>query len=225
MRDFWSSELTGFFDQYRKVGYEKYPLEYQAWQKFLNFQAIDGASEAKDPRRQDLFEQPATAHYHDHYFDRWSHPGDGQAYTVELARFPVPQGSIGIVRKINQWVDGGFTVSDHWGNPFTETDVDDYVWHLRLVPFDGTQAAQYVSTSPVLPGRAYPDLPHWQYLWFLPHAAGSDVNLVIPGGNVLHFFVRTTALQERDRLFGRLVGYWQRSEYAVESMYNSRKGF
>jgi len=225
MKDFWSQELTSFFDQYRKVGYEQYPAQYQAWQKFLNFQAQDGASEAKDPRRQDLFEQPATAHYHDHNFDPWPHPGDGQAYTVELARFPVPHGSIGIVRKINQWVSGDFTISNHWGNPFTGTDVDDYIWSLRLVPFDGTQAARWIDTSPVFPGRPYPDLPQWQYLLFLPHASGSDVNLVVPGGNILQLLCRTTALQERDEIWGRLVGYWQRSEYAIESSYNVKKGF
>lgn len=177
----------------------------------------------KSPYLQNQFEQPATAHYYDHFFDVWTHPGDGLPYNVELARFDVQVNAIGIVRKINQWVSGNYTRSDNWGNPVTGAAPDAYLWSLRLcnLPVAGGRVADQ---NP-LPGRPYPDLPQWQYLWFFPHAAGSDLNLVIPGGYSLRFFVSVPASQDRDDVMGRIIGFWQSSEYSPEAGFNARKGF
>lgn len=198
---------------------------YGEWKAALAEHASAGILESKSAYRQNQWQSPATAHYFDVNWEPWEHPGDALPYTVELARVLIPRGSIGVVRLLNQWVSGDFTTSTNWGNPFTGTDVDDYIWSLRLVPFDGQQAPRLISAQQFMPGYSYPDLPQWRYLLYLPHNAGQEVNLVVPGGYSLELFVRTTALETRDEVWGRLAGYWQSSEYAVESGFNARKGF
>jgi hypothetical protein len=200
------------------------------WKSTLDTQIAEtGDFEVKAASRQQQFQQPGAAHYWDHFFDPWANPNDGEAHTVELARFPVPSGNIGIVRKLYQWTNGNFCSADDWGNPFkNDPNVDDIIWHLRLTPFIGAQGARWDSTEPFLPGIPYQDLPFIRYLWHLPHAAGHDLNLIIPSGWMLRLIARVPILvgQWSDQLvMGRLTGYWQSSEYCSEATMNSRKGF
>jgi hypothetical protein len=203
-----------------------FPRILKKFGEYNNAVAGVSGSEAKSPWEQQQFQQAKTAHYHDHFFDPYQIPDDGIARTIELAHFPVPVGSMGIIRKLNQWVNGDYTLSDHWGNPFTGAAPDDYLWILRLTPYENI-VTRLVYANTYIPGFPYPDLPEWRYLWFFPHASGSDLNLVVPGGYCLRLFVHVPAVEDQDdqRVFGRIVGYWQSSEVNDSAGNNASKGF
>lgn len=204
-----------------------FPKTLKQWESSIDKHInAGGAFELKAASRQHQFQNPSTAHYFDRYFEPWTHPVDGNDYTVELARFAVPTGQIAIVKKLFQWVSGDNCRADDWGNPFKgNPDIDDIIWHLRLDPYLGLQPARLVSLAPFLPGIPYADLPEIQYLWYVPQAAASDLNLVIPGGFMLRFIARIPSQQTALQAMGRLVGYWQATEYSVEAGFNARKGF
>lgn len=192
---------------------------------YCNTMAATTGSEAKSPWQQTQFQQPKTARYQDHFFDFFTQATDGITRTVELARFPVPVGQIGIVRKINQWVSGEYTESDNWGTPITGAWPDTLTWYLRLSNYQALGNREII-VSTRLPGMPYPDLPQWTYLWFMPHAPANDVNLVVPGGYILRFFVNMPGIQEGDEsVLGRLVGYWQSTEVSNYAGANAAKGF
>lgn len=199
----------------------------RSWQDYCDTVAASTGSEAKSPWSQQQFTQPRTARYFEHFYEPWTHPADGVAYTVELARFVIPYGSQGIIRLLNQWVSGDYTVSDNWGNPFTGAAPDVYLWSLRLQPVDTLQAmgGRLITAQNRYPGLPYQDLPQWQYLWYMPHSPGANVNLVIPGGYCVRYFVRTDASQASNEVFGRIAGYWQPSEYNEHATRNAAKGF
>lgn len=204
-----------------------YPKIIRRWQDYCNAFAAESTLESKAAEKQLQYSSARASRYWDHFFDRWTHPADGVAYTVELARFPVPVGGVAIVRQLNQWVSGGYTLSGNWGTPFTGAAPDNYLWSLRLVPLDtrGVLGAQYVNANNWLPGIPYQDLPQWQYLWYLPHSPGASVNLIIPGGYCLKFFVRTDASEVANEVMGRIAGYWHPTEYSDEASINVRKGY
>jgi len=204
-----------------------FPTIVKFWEKTrADFRSKGGWAEYKRPERENIHQNPATAHYREHAFAPWSNAQILTDMTVELSRFTVPKGSIGVVRKLFQWVEG-YTDIDHWGDPVTQNAVvDGILWHLRLCNFTGASAPRLISDSPFLPGQPYPDLPFVRYLWFLPQAAGHDLNLVVPGGFSLRLIARIPARQQEDLNFlGRLVGYWQSSEYPLEASLNVKKGF
>ena len=192
---------------------------------YCNTVATVSGSEARSPWQQTQFQQPKTAHYQDHFYDPYTLPADGITRTVELARFPVPVGQIGLVRKINQWVNDDYTESDNWGSPVTNAWPDNLTWYLRLSNYQALGNREIIQSTRI-PGIPYPDLPQWTLLWFLPHAPANDVNLVVPGGYILRFFVNMPGTQERDEMvLGRLVGYWQSSEVSSAAGFNAAKGW
>lgn len=205
-----------------------FPTVIKYWKKTqAAFSARGGYVEYKDPARQNIFQAPASAHYKEHYFDPYFHDTQDPAISVELARFAVPSGSIGVIRRLNQWVSG-FSRLPNWGEPFHNMPfIDDIIWSLRLDTFDGAQAARLVAASPTLPGIPHSDLPEIRYLWYLPNADQSDLALIVPGGYVLRFIalLPPNASQSGYRVMGRLCGYWQSSEYKLEAAANLARGW
>ena len=204
-----------------------FPIVLKKWKLSIDKHIDAGGSfDIKAPSRQQQFAQPSTAHYLEHYFDPWPNPVDGQEYTIELARFPVPIGRIGIVRKLFQWLSNDYAAQTDWGNPIKGVaDIDGIIWHLRLESYLGLQPDRLISISPHLPGIAYPDLPEIRYLWFLPQAGASDLNLVIPGGYMLRFIAIMPVQRAAVSILGKLAGFWQSTEYSPEASANARKGF
>lgn len=119
-------------------------------------------------------------------------PDVAQDWMVEVARYPVTYGSIGIVKSLEQYVSKGeniYTVSQHWGNPFV-SDVP-ITWYLRLSPMSqiGTPWVSFQGISAVpnyLPGTPYTDLSRTEDIWF-PAASCSacNIHLVVPGSYFL----------------------------------------
>lgn len=201
-----------------------FPAIMHYWQRTQKTFEETGYKEYKDPSAQNRYQNPATAHYQANAFDFWTHPMDAD-YTVELARFAVPYGGIGVIRRLYQWVSG-FCEATDWGNPVKgNADVDSIEWFLRVEQFTGALPARLISPSPALPGAPYDDLNHIRYLWFMPHSGDSQVNLVVPGKSLVRFVARCPIPQVEYRIMGRLAGYVQSSEYNNAAGFNASKGF
>lgn len=134
-------------------------------------------------------------------------------WLVELARFPVPYGSIGILKSFEQYLAQGettWTETGHWGNPYPSSV--SVRWFLRLSPLSKT-AAPWVNASGLsaipdyLPGVAYDDFPESRGLWFpASSSASSNIHLPVPGDRVLRVVAIVEASQEAVQIAVKLAG-------------------
>lgn len=181
---------------------------------------------------------PQTQRYVEHNYPRTIQPlvnGVTQYWLVELARIPVPRGSVGYLRSIEQFLDdfgGGFypTAAENWGLPYqADVDLSPTRWFLRLDNFDGQQPARINRSSAVyfdpevaMRGQAFYDLAEIRELWYMPHGGNNVLNSVIPGGSLLRFFFYSPyTITWRWRVMGRLRAFVQ-SAHCQESQYNQR---
>lgn len=192
---------------------------------------------AEEPDLNSTLDNPATLRYQRATRERQTHPGpDGGPFTpwiVELARFGVQRGDVGLVIDWVQYLaeislqrDQIYTASTDWGDPYAAADaVGDFRWIVRLDEFRGEQTPWISSLNPItLPGLPYPDLPEDRDLYFKPDAVRVPVRWVVPGGYQLRlFFEQETTLQSiRLQVSSRLTGYVQ-SALALESAQNLRR--
>ena len=190
---------------------------------------LDSAIPTKDPDLQRPYQNPKSQVYHEHHFDVITQPDpDPQLpeWLVELARFPVPFGSVGVLKSIDQYLFNNqqtITQSANWGIPYQENNVGAVRWYLRLSTFDGTQPERFeVTGSPWLPGSPYIELPEIDHFWYPATSPGCATNSLIPGGYLLRFFFYAPAdIIGQVRVMGRLRGYTQ-SNYNKEAAWNSR---
>jgi hypothetical protein len=128
-----------------------------------------------------------------------------QDWMVELARYPVSYGSVGVVKSLEQFVSQGqdiYTLSQHWGDPFVSSVP--ITWYLRLSPIGRLGAAwvNYQGASVIenyLPGTPYSDLDRTDDIWFpAASCAAANVHLVVPGGSVLRIFAIVEGSQQGD---------------------------
>jgi hypothetical protein len=143
-------------------------------------------------------------------------------WLVELARWPVPAGSVGILKAFEQFFSrislGGetvYTTSQHWGNPYpTYPDSVGVRWYLRLSPI-AEVAGPWRNESGAsaipeyLPGIPYDDLPWTEDLWY-PAASSSSANihLPIPGNYFLRVIsiVSASESQTQARIAAKVAG-------------------
>lgn len=120
---------------------------------------------------------------------------------VELARVAIPYGSIGYLKRIDQFIkdiDNLFfpTQCDYWGNPYPDSEDLGYCrWYLRLSQFEGNQPERFIRHDTValipemtLPGIPYYEMSEFRDIWFPPHASNQLPSLLIPGGYMLRYF-------------------------------------
>lgn len=129
-------------------------------------------------------------------------PIPAQPWMVELARYPVVYGSVGIIKSFEQYVSQGqsiFSTSSNWGDPFSLGS--DISWYLRLTKIDRLNDP-WISISGAsavpnyLPGIAYDDLPRTDDIWFpATSCAATNVHLVVPGGYYLRVVIIVAAQQ------------------------------
>lgn len=183
----------------------------------------------KDPDLQRPYQNPKSQVYWEHHFDLIEQPEPAPQlpeWCVELARFPVPFGNVGILKSIEQYLYNNqetITQSANWGIPYQEQNVGAVRWHLRLSPFDGTLPARFQATgSSWLPGSPYIELPEINHFWYPASSPLCWLNSIVPGGYVLRFFFYAPAdIVGRVRVMGRLRGYYQ-SNYSKEAAWNAR---
>jgi hypothetical protein len=180
-----------------------FPRVLSFWSKSQKrFFDAGGMAQTKNSSLQQLQQSPFCARWGEHTFGVYTHSGL-LSQTVELARYAVPMGSIGLLKRLNQWVEGWDI--QHWGNPYTGNPTLDLIqWRLQLSPIDDQLGGRWVRPGPALPGEPFADLPFINGLWYLPHAGQGEINAVIPGGYVLRFFALLGLGQNDFDVAGRL---------------------
>lgn len=142
-------------------------------------------------------------------------PDAAQSWLVELARFTVPYGSIGMIKSIEQYLshsENNWTESAKWGVPYpTGVDVS---WHFRLskiassIPWVSTSGTS--ATQEYLPGIPHPDLPNTDDIWYPASSpASTHVHIIVPGGYILRAFAIVGSSQSEAGVAIRLTGSTQ----------------
>ena len=163
---------------------------------------------------------PHAVRFHFSTRNRQVHPGlvaPFAPWRIELARFDVPVGYVGIIRSFGQYLafNGlpGWTPVNAPGNPFADTDAGiPGNWIFRLSPFDGTTLPWLSILNPIpeLPGGHYPDGPGGGGIWF---PTGSDaettVRCTVPGGHSLRVFWECAAVNVQPAAAAVLKGQIQ----------------
>lgn len=127
-------------------------------------------------------------------------------WLVELARYTVAPGSIGIIKSFEQFLAGKdeqetiiYTCMCAQGNPYPDGLTDYGSWHFRLSNISQTRRPWVNLASPLIglesiPGTPYTDLPQEDEIWWPAHSASSqNIHLPIPGGYLLRVFFFTPA--------------------------------
>jgi hypothetical protein len=207
----------------------------------------------KDTRAQDTGDlenagvSPKSIHFRTDSRGRRVHPDEQAPYrewTVELARFIVPDGHVGVVKGIDQYLAAQWDIPDgvdafvwsqnsRWGVPGawyadlaagSPIITDLGVWHFRL--HNITQRGLppwYDATGPApLPDLPYTDFPFDSQLWFPAGSASSqNVHLIIPAGHVLRVLYVAPEQDARFEAACKLRGFVQ-SDRTPESSLNVR---
>ena len=203
-----------YFDWFRKIKYIK-----RDW---------------GDQETYELWQAPQSQRWQESHLTPQIHSPSTVWWAIELARFAVPEGQIGFLRRIEQVVNddqGSYFPTNvaYWGSPqFVFPDVDNLRWYFTLSYFNGTLPPRYnlFSAVPIpahaLPGAPYTDLPEIDGLWYPAHGS-HDFKLIVPGGRILRFFMLTPPCVEYTwQVSGKLSGYTQ-STYQLASLRNARE--
>lgn len=182
-------------------------------------------------QKQSSWQLPATRRYVQSRFPPTTpsvQPNSALDWMVEVARYPVAIGSVGIIKSLEQYVateETVYTMSANWGNPFVlGLPIS---WHLRLSPLRDV-ASPWVSISGAsavpdrLPGFAYDDLHRTDDIWF-PAASCvcGNVHFVIPGSYFLRVVCIVAASQNAVSVACKLAGSIQ-LETNSEAQYTVR---
>jgi hypothetical protein len=182
----------------------------------------------------ELWPAPQSQRWQESHLEAHTCVPETDHWAVEVARFAVPDGQIGFVKRIEQVVtdvSGSYypTNVSHWGSPhFVLTDVDNLRWYLTISFYDGLLPARHIQQSAVaipahaLPGQPYTDLFEIDGLWYPAHN-NKPLKLIIPGGRLLRFFLITPPTTVYQWIVeGKLSGYTQ-STYQLGAMKNARE--
>jgi hypothetical protein len=232
---------AGLFDW----GFGDADLDTAVTGRFLNW--MERQSAGRDTvRKESAGLSPESIHIRIHNRPLQEHPdtvAPFRAWSVELARFDVPNGYVGIVKGFEQYLahqaipqgDTAFvyTSSARWGIPWTRYSgnafelPDGGTWHFRLSRIGSRPRPWWNEVGPQavnLPDNSYPDFPSETGLWWpAGSAASQNVHMVIPAGYSLRviWYQAARALGARVEVAARLKGYVQ-SDSTAESRYNVR---
>ncbi len=148
--------------------------------------------------QQSSWQLPTTRRYHQSRLPKTTpsvQPSSALDWLVELSRFPVPFGSVGVIKSFEQFLQRGetvYSISDNCGNPFLfDTEIR---WFFRLSDVHWVASPWVNSTglsaiTDYLPGTPYDDFANTNDLWFPASSSSSaNIHLPIPGGKVLRVF-------------------------------------
>lgn len=205
--------------------YWRFELDEHFWQVALS-QPPKPEGE-RNPDRQSLLSHPEVRQYRQNSRGFQQHPevGPFSPWRVELARFAVQRGQVGIIKAMEQFLSSisgetetVWTASTRWGDPRAPFGT----WVFRLSPYLGTEIpwVNQLNPTPTRPGIAYPHLEPENDLWFPVHCGSSqNIHLIVPGGHMLRAFWECGELLVRPTVALKLRGsvQGQYSTYAEES--------
>lgn len=174
-------------------------------------------------------ENPKSMHFRESSRGRLQHPSSvapWDEWTVELARFEVPRGAIGIVKGFEQYLAQNalgqlpgfvYTQTCRWGIPgpwltgLANPIADQGLWSFQLWKLGQISPVWMNFLGPVnLPGLPYTDFPQEEELWFPAGSpASQNIHLVVPGGWILRLFFRSPAQAVRIEVAAKLKGFVQ----------------
>lgn len=166
--------------------------------------------------QQSSWQLPQTRRYHQSRFPTTVpavQPDPALDWMIELARFPVPYGSVGIIKSFEQFVSQGetvYTTSPYWGNPFPLSL--DIRWFFRLsavhlVATRWINATGFSAIPEYLPGIPYDDFSRTDDLWFPSGSSSSaNIHLPIPGGKVLRIVCLVGSSQTAVNVAAKVAG-------------------
>ena len=189
--------------------------------------------EPQNPQTFEAWENPKSQRWQESVFQPIAQESTTEYWALELARFPVPKGSVGFVRFLDQVLydaAGNYypTNQFYWGSPyFVIDDVANCRWYLTLDYFDGTLPPRFTYSNTVafggeiLPGHPYEDLHEIPAIWYPAHAP-HNMKLIVPGNRMLRFFFFSPPTDVyRWVAGGRLAGFTQ-ATYNPEATANAR---
>lgn len=142
-------------------------------------------------------------------------PNAALDWLVELARFPVAFGSIGIVKSFEQYVTDGettYTSQEFWGAPYPSFSIR---WFFRLSALStlGSPWINSTGTSAIpdyLPGDSYDDFSESNGIWFPAGSPSSaNIHLPVPGGRVVRLLAIVSGTQTALTIGAKLAGTTQ----------------
>lgn len=215
--------------------------------------AIDWAARAFEEKqvpnlvqRESSGASPESIHFRAHSFDRQVHDGTiGTTlalaeWQVELARFEVPLGHVGVIKGFEQYLaqsdiaqgDLVYTQNSRWGIPGPWYSAagglsDIGVWNFRLRKINRRAVPHFVHYGPLfaLPDLPYTDFPQETLLWWpAGSAASQNIHLLIPPGYMLRVIYVSPEQDVRLDVACKLKGYIQ-SNQSVEMANNLRTNY
>jgi hypothetical protein len=187
---------------------------------------------------------PLSLHYREHWYGRQVHPEAAapfQEWSIELTRFYVPEGQVGVIKAIEMYLahqellaDPSFvyTQQSRWGIPGpwhtgNANELPDVgTWHFRAQNLDRT-VAQWNVLGPnarALPSISYLDHPMDNGLFFPAGSPSSqNVHLIVPANTMIRLIWHQAARAAgaRVEVAAKLRGYIQ-SDRSTESQLNVR---
>lgn len=181
--------------------------------------------------QQQSWQLPTTRRYSQSKFpvgNVLTQPDAGLAWMVELARWPVPFGSVGILKSFEQYVGQGETVytgCNYWGNPYPLSTGISWFFRLSHIHLLGTPWINSTGLSAIpdyLPGISYDDFAHSDDIWFpASSSASSNIHLPIPGGQFVRVLALVDPSQEAIKLSAKVAGTVQ-SEMSQDAQFTVR---
>lgn len=192
----------------------------------------------QNPNQFELFEHPDARRYQEDVHAPRVNIDTESFFAVELSRFVVPDGQVGILKSLEQVLMDQFgsiypTSNEYWGSPyFTDSDITQNRWYLTLDYYDGTLPPLFTLLSGAvigigqLPGYPYPELSAIEGIWYPAHCQSSnELNWIVPSQRMLRFFwVCPPTTNYTWQASGRLRGFTQ-STYSNDAMSNARKNW
>jgi hypothetical protein len=179
----------------------------------------------KNTSLSETWTNPKTARFYEHSFRGYQQAENMQSARVELARWVVPYGQLGIVKRIDTYMFDGTTVPPTYPpSPWSALpDFYDVRWILRLEPFVGTVQAQLVDSpiSSALQGWPHPDIPQIEDYWYSPNEPNNAIGLsiIVPQAHQLRLYAQIpNTTTHRISVIGRLRGYRQRTDSAPSAI-------
>lgn len=193
---------------------------------------------------QDAGISPLSIHYREHWYARQIHPDVAAPFrdwSVELARFYVPTGHVGIIKAIEQYLahqellaDPAFvyTQQSRWGipGPWHTGNANELpnvgTWHFRVQTINRSEPQWNVvgANARALPSISYTDYPMDDGLFFPAGSPSSqNVHLIVPANTMIrliwHQAARATGA--RVEVAAKVRGFIQ-SDRSAESQLNVR---
>jgi hypothetical protein len=192
--------------------------------RFLGWanQKSESVTQSKQTDYQGVWSNSKTARYRESHLGFFTHPDITRNWRIEVARFPVEDGKIGVIRAFEQFLTiDSVVVSQQWGNP----NVGFGRWIFRLDNYTGVTPPQVnqLSPFPMLPGIVYSDFSNDTGLWYPAGSpSANNVRFLVPQKYQLRVFWESgVGYNEPPTVGAKLRGSLQ-SVYADSTIQNIR---